>query len=302
MTQRFAIVATALSTDPRQAAQRARALGFHGLQIDAVGPSLDVTQLSQTGRRELRHVLSSNDQQLVGLRAAVGPKGFGVGADIDRILARMQQIMESAKGLGSPLVCVDAGPLPEPARSPQPSAPIAPEQAGLIIIPTPSRAQAEPARPGPDTAPDPALVSHVDSVLAALGAVADRIGCSVAFRSDLASFAALERALASAACPSFGVDLDPVAILRDDWPIDEVFSRLGALVRHVRARDALVGADRRTQQAPIGRGSTNWEEFLAALDSAGYSGWITIDPLELPDRPAAAGAALNFLSARTSPP
>lgn len=287
------VLAAALSTDVREAARLARSNGFAGIQLDAVSPLLDVTTLSQTGRRELIHVLSSNDQQLIGLSADAGPKGFGPGADIDRILSAAQKIMEAAKSLGAPLVCIDAGPLPEPeATAPPPR--VTPQDAGLIIIPTPPPPPKE-GRPVPG--PDPAVLSHIDNALTALGTLADRIGVPCAFRSDLASFAAINRALTAAKCPSFGVDLDPVAILRDDWLLDEIFSRLGPLVRHVRARDALAGANGRTKPAPIGQGSTHWPELLAALDAASYRGWITIDPLELPDRTAAAIAAAKHIRA-----
>ena len=288
------IVAAALSNDPRAAPRLARAAGFAGLQFDAVSSSLDLTDLSQTGRREFRHLLGSGDQQLIGLRADPGTKGFGPGADIDRVLARFDKIMEAAKGLSAPLVCIDAGALPEPPRSEKPKPRVTAEQAGLIILPERSMSppqQGEPARPGPD----PAMLAQVDSALSELGARADRVGVTIAFRSDLASFAALERALTAAACPWFGVDLDPVSILRDEWNIDEVFSRFGPLIRHVRGRDATVGADRRTRPAIIGQGSTDWGESLAALDSTGYRGWITIDPIELSDRPTAATAGAKHL-------
>jgi sugar phosphate isomerase/epimerase len=143
---------------------------------------------------------------------------------------------------------------------------------------------------------DPDATGAVDSALYEIGKRADRYGVTVAFRSDLASFAALERAVQAASCPWFGVDLDPVAILRDTWPIDEIFSRTGGLIRHVRGRDAVGGADRRTKPAPIGRGSVNWGEFLANLDHAAYQSWLTIDSLELQDRAAAAKTGLEYLS------
>jgi len=34
----------------------------------------------------------------------------------------------------------------------------------------------------------------------------------------------------------------------------------------------------------MGSGDTRWREMLANLDGAGYTGWITIDPMELADR------------------
>jgi sugar phosphate isomerase/epimerase len=297
VTSPIAVVAATFSTDAREAARTARAAGFDGLQFDAFSPSLDLTALSQTGRREFRHVLSGNDQQLIGLRVDVGPKGFGPGADIDRLLGQFDKVMDAAKGLGAPLVAVEVGPLPEPAAAPKPKPRIDPAQAGLIIIPTLESPPMAPQETRPIPGPDPALISSVDSALMELGSRADRVGVTLALRSELSSFAALDRAVAAARCPWFGVDLDPVSILRDAWSSDDIFSRFGALIRHVRARDATAGADRRTRPAVIGQGSTNWGELLSSLDDAGYGGWLTIDPLELPDRVAAATAGASRLKA-----
>lgn len=237
----YAIVAAALADHPRKVPQLARAAGFIGILLDAFWSHFDVTALSQTGRRELRHLITSQNQQLVGICTDLGGKGLGPSADADRLLWQLDQIMESAAGLQSPLVCLDLGPLPAPPRQAAPKPQITPEQAGLIIIPTLT------AAPAPESTTlsaipsqvDPVFTSQVDGVLADLGRRADRYGVRLAFRSELSSFAALERALHQAACPWFGLDLDPAAVLRDEWSLDEIFSRLGPHLFHVRARDAI---------------------------------------------------------------
>lgn len=291
-TAPIGIIASALSTDPRQTPRLARTLGFDGLLYDAYSSSLSLPELSQTGRREFRQVLAAENRQLIGLRADLGPKGFGPGADVDRLLSRLDKAMEAAAGLQAPLLCMDAGPLPEPPAEALPAPAVTPEMAGMIILPPPV------AAPAPATAPahlDEKLASHVDAALFELGRRADRYGVTVALRSDLASFAALDRALRAASCPWFGIELDPVAVLRDQWSLDETLSRLGGFVRHVRGRDGIAGSGQRTTPAIIGRGSTEWATLLSALDAAGYAGWITIDPLELADRSAAAAAGLAHL-------
>jgi sugar phosphate isomerase/epimerase len=295
--RKYSVLAAALSTDAREAPAIARRLGFDGLLFDAFATDLDVPSLSVTGRREFRHVLSAQDRQLVGLRVDLGAKGFGPGADVDRLLSQFDRVLQSAAGLAAPLVCVELGPLPEPPREAKARPAVTPEQAGLILIPT-LAAAAAPEIVQNERLPakiDPVFVAQVDGAMAELGRLADRYSVAVAFRSDLASFAALERALAAARCPWFGIDLDPVAILRDAWDIDEIFSRLGPLIRHVRARDAVCGADRRTKPASIGRGDTKWDHLLSNLDGAAYHGWLTLDPTELTDRIAAATAGLKYL-------
>src|SRR4051812_12619232 len=299
VTTHLSIVAAAVSNDPRTAPTRSREAGFTGLLFDAFSSSLNIPDLSGSGRREFRQVLSAQDQQLVGLRWDTGPHGLGPGADVDQALSHLDRVMEAAAGLASPLVVVDLGPLPEPPPTVQPKPKVTPEEAGLILIPTVAEVAAarRPEPPAPaQRPPDPSFVSQVDGALSELGRHADRFGVTFAFRSELASFSALERALRAAACPWFGVDLDPVAVLRDEWDLDEVFSRLGSFLRHVRARDAVRGADRRIKPAVVGQGSVNWSQLLSNLEGAGYASWITIDPTELPDRIAAGVAARRHIS------
>jgi hypothetical protein len=290
----LAVAASALTDDPRLAAGLSHGLGFQGLLFDAFSASFNIPDLTGSGRREFSRLLSSQNQQLVGLRGELGPRGLGPGADVDRILSKFDQLLEAAAGLSAPLACVDLGPLPAPPATAKPKPNITPDQAGLILLPNVPQPVEPPTPPAPPA--DPAMVSQVDAALAEIGRLADRYSVVVAFRSDLASLAALERAVVKAGCPWFGIDLDPVAVLRDEWDLDETFSRLGALVRHVYGRDAIKGADRRTRPAIIGNGDTDWGTLLADLDAAGYRGWITVDPTELPDRHAAAAAGRKYLT------
>lgn len=292
----IAVVAAALSDDPRRGPRLARQLGFAGVQFPALSAALDLTTLSATGRCEFRQMLGAADVRLASLSGDLGPRGFGAGADVDRLLARLDKVLEAAKGLAAPLVCLDIGRLPPAPREVKPKPTVTAQMAGLLILPTPQEVAVPEAEPSPAAPVDTAFASQVEAALHELGRLADRYGVTIAFRSDLAAFSALAQALAKADCPWFGVDLDPATMLRDEWEADEVFSRLGDHIRHARGRDAVAGADRRTRPAVIGQGSTDWPELLARLDEAGYHGWLTIDPLELPDRPAATAGGRDWIA------
>ncbi len=292
----FSVTASALTNDVRDAPRRARVAGFSGLVFDAYSSGVNLTELSASGRREFGHMLSTEQQRLVGLRADLGPKGFGPGADVDRALSLLERAMEAAAATGAGCVCVDLGPLPAAPAQRKPKPTVTPEQAGLIILPPSSSAQSAPVEETSAPPPDPALVSQVASAMVELCARADRYRVTVALSSSLASLASLHKVIRDVDCPWFGVELDPVAVLRDEWDVDGTFSVLGPLVRHVRARDAVVGADRRSRPAVIGQGGVDWGRFMAALDEAGYAGFVTIDPTELADRARAAVAGLEHLT------
>jgi sugar phosphate isomerase/epimerase len=292
LTPRLAILASCIGGDLHEIPRAARQLGFAGMLLDVWSTRLSLPELSASGRRDLRRIMAGQDQQMVGLTMELGAKGLGLGADVDLQIARLDRAMEAAAGLQAPLVCVDLGALPPARRVFKPRPSIKPQDAGLIIIPT---ADEPPPAPAPPQPVDPALVSQENNALVEIGARADRYAVMLAFSASLASFAALSEALAGARCPWFGVDLDPVAILRDEWDRDAIFSAAGPLIRHVRARDAVVSPEKRTKPAVIGRGDTKWSQLLALLDEAGYSGFLTLDTLELPDRLAAAAAGGKYL-------
>ncbi len=284
-----------LGTDPRATVVAARQLGFSGVQFDSRTPALDLTALSGTGRREFLHLLSSQGQQLVALRTTVGPRGLGPDADVDQELDNLRKIIEAAAALSVRLICIDVGQLWEPPPEVAPRPQITPEQAGIILIPAMQPEISLHERPiEPSPAPS-ALSKSTGSALAALGGWADRCGVMVAFRSELASYAGLERVLRDVNCPWFGIDLDPAAMLPDRWSFDEILSRLGPLVRHVRGRDAVRGTDHRTRATVIGHGDVRWSELLGDLETGGYVGWISVDPVDLIDRPGAAASAVKYL-------
>lgn len=300
LASQIAVTAASLTDDIRRAPGMARKLGFSGLQFAGYAPSLNIPDLSASGRREFRNMITGENVQLVGLTADLGAKGFGPGADVDRMLARLDKVLEAAKALAAPLLCVDLGPLPPPPHVDRPKPKVTAEMAGLLVLPDSSAFAAVPAPESTNlsripTAVDPTFAAQVDAALADLGQRADRYGVTVALRSELAGFGAIERALRAAHCPWFGVDLDPAAVLSDEWSDDEFFSRLGPQVRHVRGHDASAGADRRTKPAIIGQGDTDWALLLSQLDAAGYHGWVTLDPFDLPDRVAAAKAGREWI-------
>ncbi len=298
MTSRvsFSVWGPAFGHDLRTVAPLVRKAGFHGIQLDAGSRMLNLAELSSSGRREVRHLLGSIDLQLTSIRIDFGGAGLGPTADADRALDRVDTILNAAAELACPVVCIDLGRLPPVQRVARPRPKVTVQDAGLLILPDP----VAPVEPEPDPVPtkiDPALISHWQQAMEQLGEIADRYGAVVALGSTLSSFAGLASLLKQVNCPWFGVDFDPSLLLRDEWSLTDLFDEVGPLIRHVRARDAVKGEDRRTRPAIIGRGDVAWRDVLHHLDDAGYNNSITIDPSELNDPSASAIAGAKQLKA-----
>jgi sugar phosphate isomerase/epimerase len=295
----ISVMASALSDDDaRGAMSSARAMGFGGIVFDAHSRMIDLPALSSTGRRELAHLLRSNAQELTAIRADIGPRGFGPGADIDRLISGMAEVLQVARDLSAGVVLVDLGPLPEAVEPEKSKPPISPEMAGAILIPSPSESAttAKPQAAAAVSPPDPRIVSQVQTALNALCEIADRYQVRVAVSSSLSGFASLERAIKDARCPWLAINLDPVAMLHDRWSIDEICSRLGNAIAHVVARDAIRGDAGRIKPMPLGEGNVRWHDLLAALDAGDYRAWLTVDPAGLSDRTTALRAAIDRLT------
>ncbi len=298
MTSRvsFSVWAPAFGHDLRAIAPRVRQAGFHGVQLDAGSRMLNLTELSSSGRRDVRRLLASVDLQLTSIRVDFAGAGLGPAADTDRALDRVDLILNAAAELACPVVCIDLGRLPPVQRVARPRPKVTAADAGLLILPEPTT----PVEPEPEpvaTKIDPALVSHWQQVMAQLGEIADRYGAMLAMGSTLSSYASLASLIKQVNCPWFGIDFDPSLLLRDEWSLGELFDDAGPLMRHVRARDAVKGDDRRTKPAIVGRGDVAWRDVLQTLDDADYTGTITLEPAELNDPHAGAIAGLKQLTA-----
>src|SRR5262245_7873411 len=96
VSQRLSVVASSLAANLREAPKVARVNGFRGLLFDAWSSALSLPDLSGSGRRDFIRMLSAQDQVLVGLQMDLGPKGLSPGADVDRHIARLDKVLESA--------------------------------------------------------------------------------------------------------------------------------------------------------------------------------------------------------------
>jgi L-ribulose-5-phosphate 3-epimerase len=231
----------------RRALAEAQRMGGAGVQFDAVG-DLSPDGLTQTGRREVRTRLKGHELDLAALGCPLR-RGLGAVEAQQQRIEHVRKVMDLAYELGTRVVVVEAGPIPEDPKSPE---------------------------AGPLT-----------EALLAIGQHGDRTGVTLALETGLESGETLARFLAALDTGGLGVNLDPANLLIHGFDPYEAARALHGRTVHVHAKDARkTSASREAQEVALGNGDIDWMQFLAVLEEVEYRGWLTLER-ESGDRKAA---------------
>lgn len=225
-------------------------MGVTGIKLAAVR-DLAPEQLSQTGRRELRHLLRAHNLELVALDCPLR-HGLDVAEDLEPRLDHIKQVMSLSYDLGPRIVTIEAGQIPEG-----------------------------------DSAEEQTRLRLLSEALADLGAHGDRVGSTLALETGLESGATLNRFLDRFDTGSLGISFDPANLLMNGFQPLEDLQALHRRIVQVQAKDARRHtASRSAMEVPLGHGELDWMALLTALDEVGFSGWVVVqrdNATSLPD-------------------
>jgi sugar phosphate isomerase/epimerase len=240
----------------RRALQEAERLGVGGVEVGAAG-DLSPNQLSQSGRRELRHLLRSHNLELTALRCPLR-HGLDTAENQEGRIDHVKKVLSLAFDLGPRVVIVQAGQVPESADDPR---------AGLLT-----------------------------EALRALAAHGDRVGTTLALDTGLESGEVLRQFLDRFDTGSLGVNFDPANLMMNGFSPYESARALAGRVVHVHARDARkAGTSRAAQEVPLGHGDLDWMLLLGTLEEMDYRGWLTVQRETGTNRAADVTAGVGFL-------
>ena len=224
-------------------------LGARGVVLDAIG-DLAPHRLSETGRRELRHVLKTVELSLVGLSLPTR-RSFDTTEQLDDRIRRADAAFGMAYELGTTLVLARAGALPPEDEPPRREA--------------------------------------FTNALRELGGRAEHRGVRLALETGSEPGADLNSFLEALSVPSLAASINPTSALQASIDPVRCVRELGGWVVHAYGGDAtgragVAGPNPRGFGFPAG--ALDWAEYLGALEEIGYRGFLTIWPA--PGRPAAA--------------
>lgn len=227
-----------------------------GVELHAVG-DFRPQNLSQTGRRELRHALRSYNFELAALGCPLR-HGLDIPDNQEARIDHVRQVMSLAFELGPRLVLLQPGKIPADEKDPR--------------------------------------LNWLKDALTALGQHGDRVGTTVALETGLEDADTLNQFLARFDTGSLAVNFSPANLLMSGFNPYQAARILGRRIVHAHAKDARsVTAGRSAQEVPLGQGDLDWMELLGVLSEIDYHAWLDVDRTGSMTPAADVAAGVKFL-------
>lgn len=280
----------------RRALAETSKMGVPGIQVDAVG-DLSPENLSQTGRREFRHLLRSHNLEVTAVGCPLR-HGLDVEQGLQPRLEHVRNVLRLSSDLGPRIAIIQAGKVPDPAETKP--APVEKSPGGLILGTTESLPFA--LSGGIDLSATVEGIRErkkgqvMTEVLRDLGAFGDHTGTMLALETGLEPGSTLSAYLASFDSGALKVNFDPANLLLNGFNPLESLRTLNRFVIHGHAHDARSsGASRVAQEVPLGYGDIDWMMLAAVLEEIEYRGYLTVERESGESRVADVSNGVKFL-------
>ncbi len=272
------VIIDSFRTDISTAVKKAATVGAKGIQVYATRGEMAPENLVGAKRSEFLKLVKDNGLVISALCGDLGGGGFTKTQNNPEKIERSKRIIELAKELETDVVTTHIGVVPD------------------------------------DSSHDRYKIMQL--ACAELAEYADSIGAHFAIETGPETSAVLKNFLDSLNSTGVGVNLDPanLVMVTGDNPATAVHNLKNYIV-HTHAKDGkqifykdpeivygMVESHIVTgpsfEEVPLGEGSVNWDEYLAALSDIGYKGFLTIEREVGNDPEADIRKAVAFLNER----
>ena len=269
------IIINSFRTDIPTSVRKAAECGAQGIQVYSTHGEMAPENLSPEKRREFLNLVKDNGLIISALCGDLGGGGF-IHKDLNRERVDFsKKILDLAKELETDVVTTHIGVVPED--------------------------------------PNHDRYKIMQEACFELAEYADSIDAHFAVETGPETSAVLKMFLDSLNSTGVGVNLDPanLVMVTGDDPVGAVHN-LKKYIVHTHAKDGkqiffrdpeivygikkdVIVTDDSFLEVPLGEGSVNWPNYLAALEEIGYNGFLTIER-EVGDKPEVdIRAAVDFL-------
>ncbi len=251
------VIIDSFRTDITSAVKKAAQVGAQGIQVYATGGEMAPENLTSQKRREFLDLVKSNGLKVSALCGDLGGGGFTKPEKNKEKVERSKLILDLAKDLETDIVTTHIGVVPSDKNHDR--------------------------------------YKIMQEACFELCRYADELNAHFAIETGPETSIVLKGFLDSLNSRGVGVNLDPanLVMVTGDDPAKAVYNLKDYIV-HTHAKDGkqlfykdpeivygmvespIVTGSSFTE-VPLGEGSVNWEEYLAALEDIGYKGFLTIE-------------------------
>jgi len=234
---RFALATQSLNQPLRAALKTAATMqAVKGIRIDATR-ELRPKEMSQTGKRELLHLLREYDLQLTSL-SFTARRAFYDPVEMDHRVSAAKEAMDLAALLQVRNLSARIGTIPEDPESQQFQ-----------------------------------VLREIINDLARRG---NHVGVTLTIVPGSEEISVIERFLSEIKTGPVAIDFDPARMVAGSDDLPGRLRGLHQHIVEFTARDAVRDFNGGVEETQLGRGEVIWDELLATLAEADYQGWITL--------------------------
>lgn len=253
---KIGVIVDSIKLGIKEGIMKAREVGASGIQIYATSGSMAPENLTQKQRKDFLDMVTSNGLVISALCGDLG-SGFADRESNGWKFEKSKRIMDLAKELNTNIITTHIGVVPEDPRHPR--------------------------------------WSVLQEACEALGEYGDNVGAYFAIETGPETSAVLKKFLDSLRSKGVRVNLDPanLVMVTGDDPVQAVLNLKDYIV-HTHAKDGImlrrenpeiiygmieeaIQSEAAFREVPLGEGSVDFHEYLKALDSIGYNGFLTIE-------------------------
>ncbi len=282
---KIGVMSDSFRLPPREGVRKSKEVGADGIQVYAVAGEICPEVMDRSTRADFKHYCASLGLEIAALCGDLGGHGFERADDNIAKVERSKRIVDLAVDLGAPVVTTHIGVVPANRAHPR--------------------------------------YAIMQAACRELGNYAHKAGVTFAIETGPETAAVLKTFLDDVGSPGIGVNLDPAnfVMVTGQDPVEAV-QILKDYIVHTHAKDGirlkpsdpeqvygafakgsvagLTAADiaQLFQEVPLGQGDVPWDAYLNALESIGYTGFLTIER-EVGDTPEQdIRDAIQFLRAK----
>lgn len=253
---KIGVIVDSFRLDIKEGIKKAKEVGATGIQVYATSGPMAPENLSVKQRKELLDMVTSNGLVISALCGDLG-SGFGDKESNGWKIEKSKRIMDLAKDLQTNIITTHIGVVPENPQH---------QRWGVM-----------------------------QEACEALGEYGDNVGAYFAIETGPETSSVLKKFLDSLSSKGVKVNMDPanLVMVTGDDPVKAVHNLKDYIV-HTHAKDGImlrkgdpeviygiieeaIQSEVAFREVPLGEGSVDFVEYLKALDSIGYNGFLTIE-------------------------